>query len=45
LNAVAVYQRFGFESVGGPMQDNGLVFQPMKLVCATLHAPATLSPS
>jgi GNAT superfamily N-acetyltransferase len=45
LNAVAVYQRFGFESVGGPMQDNGLVFQPMKLVCAPLHAPATLSPS
>jgi GNAT superfamily N-acetyltransferase len=45
LNAVAVYQRFGFESVGGPMQDNGLVFQPMKLVCAPLHAPAILSPS
>lgn len=32
LNAVPVYQRFRFESVGGPQQTNGLVFQPMKLV-------------
>ena len=31
LNAVPVYQRFGFESVGGPQQGNGLLFQPMKL--------------
>lgn len=34
LNAVPVYQRFGFESFGGPQQNNGLIFQPMKLVCA-----------
>jgi GNAT superfamily N-acetyltransferase len=34
LNAVPVYQRFGFKSVGGPQQANGLVFQPMKLVDA-----------
>ena len=32
LNAVPVYQRFGFESVGGPQQGNGLIFQPMTLV-------------
>jgi GNAT superfamily N-acetyltransferase len=32
LNAVPVYQRFGFKSVGGPHQANGLVFQPMKLI-------------
>jgi GNAT superfamily N-acetyltransferase len=31
LNAVPVYRRFGFESVGGPQQNNGLIFQPMKL--------------
>lgn len=31
LNAVPVYQRFGFESVGGPQQNKGLIFQPMKL--------------
>jgi GNAT superfamily N-acetyltransferase len=35
LNAVPVYQQFGFELIGGPQQDNGLVFQPMKLVCAS----------
>lgn len=34
LNAVAVYQRFGFEMVGAPQQANGLIFQPMKLICA-----------
>jgi GNAT superfamily N-acetyltransferase len=35
LNAVPVYQRFGFESVGGPQQKNGLIFQAMKWT----HAP------
>lgn len=40
LNAVSVYQRFGFESASGPKQNNGLVFQPMKLVCATGELPA-----
>jgi GNAT superfamily N-acetyltransferase len=32
LNAVPVYQRFGFELVGVSQQTNGLIFQPMKLV-------------
>lgn len=32
LNAVPVYRRFGFKSVGGPQQHKGLIFQPMKLV-------------
>jgi GNAT superfamily N-acetyltransferase len=31
LNAVPVYRRFGFEPVGAPLQNNGLIFQPMKL--------------
>jgi GNAT superfamily N-acetyltransferase len=39
LNAVPVYQRFGFEWVGGPQQNNGLVFQPMKLVRAKDEPP------
>jgi GNAT superfamily N-acetyltransferase len=38
LNAVPVYQRFGFESVGGPHQNSGLIFQPMKWA----HAPVTV---
>ena len=43
LNAVPVYQRFGFASVGGLQQDNGLIFQPMKLVYATNNALAVSS--
>jgi GNAT superfamily N-acetyltransferase len=39
LNAVPVYQRFGFESVGGPQQSNGLVFQPMRLVLVKDEPP------
>ena len=39
LNAVPVYQRFGFESVGGPQQNKGLIFQPMKLVYVTGREP------
>ena len=35
MNAVLVYQRFGFKSVGGPQQNNGLIFQPMELTQAT----------
>ena len=30
LNAVAVYRRFGFETVGEAAQANGLIFQPMQ---------------
>jgi GNAT superfamily N-acetyltransferase len=45
LNAVPVYQHFGFELVGGPQHDKGLIFQPMKLVYATNKALALpLSP-
>lgn len=43
INAVPVYRRFGFESVGEPQQNNGLIFQPMKLTQATadkLAAPS-----
>jgi GNAT superfamily N-acetyltransferase len=42
LNAVLVYQRFGFESVGGSAQKNGLIFQPMKLVYRVGEAFAVL---
>jgi GNAT superfamily N-acetyltransferase len=45
LNAVAVYQRFGFASVGGPMQDKGLIFQPMKLVYRMGEIPAASRPA
>lgn len=38
LNAVAVYRRFGFETVGALQQANGLIFQPMKLYRATDEA-------
>ncbi len=45
LNAVLVYQRFGFESVGGPQQLKGLIFQPMKLVCLPGEAPSVRPPA
>jgi GNAT superfamily N-acetyltransferase len=38
LNAVPVYKRFGFESVGRPQQNSGLIFQQMKWT----HAPVTV---
>lgn len=40
LNAVPVYQRFGFTSTGELQQKNGLIFQPMNLVCLPGEAPA-----
>lgn len=40
MNAVPVYQRFGFKSVGEPQQNKGLIFQPMKLTQATEDALA-----
>lgn len=43
LNAVPVYQRFGFEFVGRPQHDNGLIFQPMQLVDRADATPALAS--
>ena len=40
LNAVPVYQRFGFEPIGGPQLGNGLIFLPMKLVYRSGEASA-----
>ena len=40
LNAVPVYERFGFERFGTPQQANGLIFQPMRLMCADGKPPA-----
>ena len=42
LSAVAVYRRFGFETVGKVAQANGLIFQPMQQLA---HPSGTADPA
>lgn len=44
LNAVNVYRRFGFEVVGSVAQNNGLVFQPMRMQSADPLTPVPKKP-